>query len=204
MLLRVLQDREFLRVGGTRPIHADVRIVAATNKDLGLAVKDKRFREDLFYRLNVICLRVPPLRERREDIALLALHFLKRATQRNKRLVSNVSSAAMRLMMTYSWPGNIRELENAIEYAVVFSATDEILPEDLPESIHADTGEKYGVVSNYHEQVRKAREQIVLTALDRSEYNFGEAAKLLGIHVNNLHRLIRELNLKANIPRREN
>jgi Nif-specific regulatory protein len=204
MLLRFLQEREFLRVGGTRPIHVDVRLIAATNKNLEQAVKDKSFREDLFYRLNVICLRVPPLRDRREDIPLLAQHFLRRAAARYKRLVSDVSPAALRLMMAYSWPGNVRELENAVEHAVVFASTDEVLPEDLPEHLHAAVGrENPTVVSNYHDQVRKAREQIVLNALHQAGYQFGEAAKLLGIHANNVHRLIRELNLKERIARRE-
>jgi len=110
----------------------------------------------------------------------------------------------MRLIMMYSWPGNVRELENAIEHAVVFASTDEILPEDLPDTLHAAVAhENPAVVSNYHDQVRKAREQIVLTALQQSGYQFSEAAKLLGIHINNVHRLIRELNLKGRIQHRD-
>jgi Nif-specific regulatory protein len=199
MLLRVLQEREFLRLGGTQPIRVDIRLIAATNKDLEQAVKDKEFRQDLFYRLSVICLRLPALRDRREDIPTLARHFVQQAAQRNKKPIARVSPPAMALLMRYPWPGNIRELENTIEYGVIFASTDEVLPEDLPESIHgiAEDGKP---VSNYTAAVRKAREKIVLNAMRQANWSYTEAAAQLGIHVNNLHRLIRELNLKSRIP----
>lgn len=203
MLLRVLQQREFTRLGGLRNIQVNVRVIAATNRDLEAAIKDKTFRDDLYYRLNVICLRLPPLRDRREDIPLLATHFLQRAAQRNKKPTTAISRAALAVLSKYPWPGNVRELENAIEHAVVMGITDEILPEDLPENLFLGTAETAEWMGGYHQAVRKAREQIVLSALEKASHNYGRAATLLGIHVNNLHRLIRELGLKdrAGSPR---
>src|SRR5262249_16905690 len=135
MLLRVLQTREFQRLGGNRTLRADIRVIAATNKNLEEEVRIKAFREDLYYRLNVVSLTMPPLRERLEDIPLLAEHFLQLYSRKNKRPVKAVSAEATALLMQYAWPGNVRELENAIEYAVVFGSTDEILPEDLPDVV---------------------------------------------------------------------
>jgi len=136
-LLRVLQEGEIKRVGETRPRRVDVRVIAATNRDLEAEVRAGRFREDLYYRLSVITLRVPPLRERREDIPLLATHFLRRAAQQTGRSLA-FSSAALALLMAYSWPGNVRELENSIEYAVIHARGGVIMPEDLPEKIRAE------------------------------------------------------------------
>jgi transcriptional regulator with PAS, ATPase and Fis domain len=201
MLLRVLQEREFTRVGGTRAIRVNIRLIAATNRDLENAVQEKEFREDLFYRLNVICLRLPALRERREDIPDLARHFLESSVQRNKRLVAGVAPKTMAALLEYSWPGNVRELENAIEHAVVFGSADEILPEDLPEHIVSGRHSKSAYVGAYHQAVRAARQQIVLDSLKSANYNYRAAAKALGIHVANLHRLIRELDLKRRLPR---
>ncbi len=134
-MLRVLQEREFERVGGTRTIKLDVRLITATNRDLEEEVKRGRFREDLFYRLNVVSLRMPALRERREDIPLLASYFAAKFSQRSNRAVLGVSPQARACLTSYDWPGNVRELENAIERAVVLGSSDLILPEDLPEAI---------------------------------------------------------------------
>jgi transcriptional regulator with GAF, ATPase, and Fis domain len=196
MLLRVLQTREFQRLGGTRALHADIRIIAATNKNLEDAVEKKSFREDLYYRLNVVSLTMPPLRERREDIPLLASHFLETLSRKNKRAVRSISPEAGALLMRYHWPGNVRQLENAIEHAVVFGSTDEILPEDLPEVLLSGQGEESKPQFEYHHAVREAKRTIVLSAMQRASGNLTEAARLLGLHVNNLHRLIRELELK--------
>jgi Nif-specific regulatory protein len=133
-LLRVLQEREFERVGGTRTIKLDVRLIAATNRELDEEVKRGRFREDLFYRLNVVSLRMPALRERREDIPLLASYFASKFSQRSNRGMLGVSPHARACLTNYDWPGNVRELENAIERAVVLGSSDMILPEDLPET----------------------------------------------------------------------
>jgi Nif-specific regulatory protein len=196
MLLRVLQTREYQRLGGTRTLRVDIRIVAATNENLEEAVQKKRFRQDLYYRLNVVSLSMPPLRERREDIPLLCDHFVRVYSRKNKRLVNGVSPEAIALLMRYDWPGNVRELENAVEHAVVFGSTDEILPEDLPETLLGFRSAVADGPLGYHDGVREAKRNIVLSAMEKASGNHSEAAKLLGLHVNNLHRLIRELSLK--------
>jgi Nif-specific regulatory protein len=195
MLLRVLQTREFQRLGGNRTMRVDVPVIAATNKNLEEEVRNKTFREDLYYRLNVVSVTVPPLRERLEDIPLLAEHFLQLYSRKNKRAVKDVSAEAAALLMQYAWPGNVRELENAIEHAVVFGSTDEILPEDLPDAV-IGCRRMGPAVGGYHDRVREARRRIVRSAMEQAAGSYSEAAKLLGVHVNNLHRLIRELELK--------
>ena len=131
-LLRVLQQREFERVGGTRSLKFDARVLTATNKDLEQAIKDKEFRQDLYYRLNVVSIVIPPLRDRPDDIPLLAIYFAAKYAEKCKRALKGISQEARALLMAYSWPGNVRELENAIEHAMVLGLTDEILPDDLP------------------------------------------------------------------------
>ena len=131
-LLRVLQERRFRRVGGLEELPADIRVIAATNQDLAKAVAEGRFREDLFYRINVIPIALPPLRERREDIPLLAEHFLAKYSEQMEKQISGVSREAMELLLRHDWPGNIRELENVIERAVALEATPAILPDSLP------------------------------------------------------------------------
>ena len=134
-LLRVLQEREFERLGGSRPISVDIRLIAATNKDLALAVKAGTFREDLYYRLNVVSVVVPPLRDRRDDIPILAEYFVSKFAVKCKVKAKKISPEAMSGLMNYDWPGNVRELENAIERALVLDVSDVIRPEDLPESV---------------------------------------------------------------------
>jgi transcriptional regulator with GAF, ATPase, and Fis domain len=195
-LLRVLQEREFTRVGGTHPIRIDVRFIAATNKDLEAAVKDGRFREDLYYRLNVVVLRMPALRERRDDIPLLASFFLNRISARCKRRVVGLSQDARTCLMRHDWPGNVRELENAIERAVVLGSAERVQLDDLPETVleHGSPGPELS--TEYHHAVQRAKQQIVIAALARAEGSRAEAARQLGLHPNNLHRLIRNLNVK--------
>jgi Nif-specific regulatory protein len=200
MLLRVLQERTFERVGGIRPIQVDIRIVAATNKDLETAIKEKTFREDLYYRINVVSLSLPLLMQRSEDIPQLVQHFLHRASEKNKRAVSRVSPQAMAYLQGYCWPGNVRELENAIEHAVVFGSTDEVQAEDLPEKIIGSARSVSAATAfNYHKAVHDAKRQIVLNIMRQCNGNYTEAAKLLQLHPSNLHRLIRDLELKTEI-----
>jgi len=195
-LLRVLQEREFERVGGTRPISVDIRLVAATNKDLGEAVKAGSFRKDLFYRLNVLSLVMPALRERREDVAMLADYFVAKYIKKFNMKAKKISSEAMVWMVNYDWPGNVRELENAIERALVLSVSDVIQPEDLPESI-LEKGLASGVTgAKYHNEVKELKKQLILNALEETNRNYTEAARVLGVQVNYLHRLIRNLDLK--------
>jgi len=196
-LLRVLQEREFERVGGTRPVRIDVRVVAATNRDLAESVKAGTFRQDLYYRLNVVSIEMPPLRQRREDIPLLASYFAARSGERSKRHVLGVSPEARACLVNYEWPGNVRELENAIERAVVLGSSDFILPEDLPEAV-LETVRPAGVtIAQYHEAVSEAKKQVILRAVEQASGNYTEAAKLLGVHPNYLHRLIRNMSLKS-------
>jgi Nif-specific regulatory protein len=194
-LLRVLQERQFERVGGTRTIKVDVRIIAATNRYLEDAIKDGTFRQDLYYRLNVISLTLPALRERREDIPLLACHFVAKYSKKCKRHVSGISPEARECLLGYDWPGNVRELENAIERAVVLGNSDVITPDDLPETLLI-VGPASKGTSNFHEAVQEMKKQFILRTLEETNGSYTEAAKILGIHTTNLHRLIRTLGLK--------
>ena len=200
-LLRVLQEREFVRVGGTRAIKIDVRFLAATNKDLQKAVREEKFRADLYHRLNVISLTLPPLRERVDDIAELAEHFVARYASKCKRNVTGISETALTCLRQYEWPGNIRELENAMERAVVIGNSERILPEDLPESIQESAQGTASTPPKYHEAIRSLKKQVILSALEQSEGSMTEAAKLLGVHANYLHRLVRNLDLRAKIKK---
>jgi len=196
-LLRVLQEHEFERVGGTRTIKTDIRLIAATNRDLEEAIKSGGFRQDLYYRLNVVSLNMPPLRERREDIPLLASFFAAKYGGKCKRQVRGISAEARACLLSYDWPGNVRELENAIERAVVLGSGDLILPDDLPEAV-LETETPAGTSSaQYHEAIKQAKKQLILTAFEQAQGNYVETAKILGVHPNYLHRLIRNLNLKA-------
>jgi Nif-specific regulatory protein len=195
-LLRALQEREFERVGGTRPISVDIRLIAATNKHLVDAVKDEAFRQDLFYRLNVLSLVMPPLRDRREDIATLAEHFVVKCVQKCNMKAKRLSPEAMTCLVNYDWPGNVRELENAIERALVLSPSDVIQPEDLPEAILEKGFPSNLAKAKYHSEVRELKKQLILKAMEETKGNYTEAAHVLGVHVNYLHRLIRNLDLK--------
>ena len=195
-LLRALQTREFERVGGTRPIKVDVRAIAATNRDLKAAIKAGQFREDLYYRLNVVSIPMPSLRERREDIPLLATYFVAEYSRKCKRRVTGISPEARRLLCAYDWPGNVRQLENAIERAVVLGVTELIVPEDLPETIFESDAPTHQPPVGYQETVREFRRQLIAKTLKQTGGNFTEAAKLLKIHANNLHRLVRDLKLR--------
>lgn len=195
-LLRVLQSHEFERVGGTRPMKADIRVIAATNRDLEAAVKSGGFRQDLYYRLNVISVRMPALRERKEDLPLLASYFVSRCSKRSPRRITGISAEARECMMQYDWPGNIRELENAIERAVVLGSSEKILPEDLPEAVLEMSPPGDPANARYHDAVREAKKQLILTALDQAGGNYTEAARILGLHPNYLHRLTRNLDIR--------
>jgi Nif-specific regulatory protein len=199
-LLRVLQEREFERVGGTRPIKLDVRLIAATNRDLKEASRNGAFRPDLYYRLNVVSLHMPALRERREDIPMLAAYFAAQYAEKVKRRVAGISPEARTCLMRYEWPGNVRELENAIERAVVLGSTELILPDDLPESILEETAASGEPVSALHDGIREAKKVLIERAIEQANGNYTEAAKILGVHANHLFRLIRTLNLK---PKRQ-
>jgi Nif-specific regulatory protein len=197
-LLRVLQEHEFERVGGTHVIRVDIRVIAATNRDLEQSIKNGSFREDLFYRLNVVPLRVPPLRQRREDIPLLANWFVRKFSEQTGRQVTGLSREARALLTAYDWPGNVRELQNVIERAVVMGSSSVVTPEDLfdllPDAGSAAPAEEEG---GFHEAVRQHRRRLVATALERADGNVPKAAQALKLHPNYLHRLITTLGLRA-------
>ena len=194
-LLRVLQERQFERVGGTVTINVDLRVIAATNKNLEEAIEAGEFREDLYYRLNVVSLEMPALRDRRDDIMLLANYFADKYGARCNRKLKGFSTEARNYLTAYDWPGNVRELENVVERSVVLGTTDLILPEDLPEAVLES---KLSPTSplRYHEAVTQAKKQIILDAAAQVNGNFAEAARLLGVHPNYLQRLIRNLHIK--------
>ncbi len=200
-LLRVLQEREFERVGGVQRIKTNVRIIAATNQNLQENVKKGTFREDLFFRLNVVQINVPPLRERRTDIPLLAQHFVNKYSERCNRKVSGLSKKAREVLSNYEWSGNVRELENVIERAVVLGSTETILPEDLPEEIVENTILSESPVNDFHVQLKEAKRKIIMEALLEAGGNYTEAASALGIHPNNLHRLVKSLGIKEEVKK---
>jgi transcriptional regulator with GAF, ATPase, and Fis domain len=200
-LLRVLQERDFMRVGGTKSLPLNIRILAATNKNLQKATKEGTFREDLYYRLNVVSVTMPPLRDHKDDIPLLATYFAAKCADRCNRRVLGISPDARTILSQYDWPGNIRELENAIERAIVLGSSGMILPEDLPETLH-ETPAQSMRSSTYHEAVRQLKRQLILTAMDQSDGKFTEAARLLGVHANYLHRLINNLDLRLALKKK--
>ena len=202
-LLRVLQDGELQRVGGNETLRPDVRLVAATNRDLSAAVQDGRFRKDLFYRLNVISVRLPPLRDRRGDIPELAAHFLRRACREQSRPGLSLGSDAEALLSRYDWPGNVRELSNVIERAVVLCEGDAIGAHDLPEELRdipvvpdrpgSAPASTLAGSQTLAELVAATKRRAVAEALAQSDGNQAQAAKQLGLHPSNLSRLIKQL-----------
>ena len=193
-LLRALQYHEFERVGGTRTIRVDVRVVAATNQNLPAAVAAGRVRQDLWYRLNVVTLTMPPLRERAADIPVLAAHF---AAKYSKGRPVNLSRDAVQALSAYEWPGNVRELENAIERALVLGSDGRITVADLPEPVLQASPTAPGGLAAFHQTVLDAKRRVVLAAIERAGGNYTAAARLMGINPTYLHRLLRNLQLKG-------
>ncbi len=203
-ILRVLQDRKFMHLGGVQEIQVDVRILAATNVDLKQGVKEGRFREDLFYRLNVITVDLPPLRERREDIPLLTEHFLKRFSEENAKPGQRLKPEALRPLMDYPWPGNVRELENVIERAVVLSAGPEIGPDLLPDSVLGR-----GVLERLPERspdsslfdiMESWERRVIADMLEKCDWNQTEAAGRFHIPLSTLNQKIKRLSIE--IPKK--
>src|SRR6185369_17240340 len=201
-LLRVLQEREFDRVGGNRPIRVDIRLIAASNRNLDEAVKANLFRQDLFFRLNVLAVTLPPLRERREDIALLATYFVQKYAVQAGRAVTGITPEAHALLKNYDWPGNVRELQNALERAVVLGSSNHIRPEDLPEALvesHDLNQPADADALRYHDVVNTVKRDLIIRAIEQADGNFTEAAKLLDLHPNYLHRLVRNMDLRKDL-----
>lgn len=195
-LLRFLQEREFDRVGGRGPIHVDVRIVAATNRDLEKAVKEERFREDLYHRLNVIPIQLPPLRERTEDIEVLSRYFLGRYAAESKKSFTGIADEALEKLTAYGWPGNVRELANVIERAVVLGSGPKIGMADLPGPIASVAPPEVPRDRSYRETMDATRRDLVLQALAQTQGNRAAAARALGLHEKYLLRLLKTLQIK--------
>ena len=187
-LLRFLQEREIRRLGGTKTIEVDVRIITATNKDLEAEVKAGRYRDDLFYRLKVITIDLPPLRERKEDIPYLVDHFIEKFNLKMGKKILRASEEAIQILLSYYWPGNIRELEHAIEHAMVICDTDIIEPRHLPENL---TKKKYSFKT-----LRAMERDYICSVLSASSWNISKAARLLGLNRTTLYHKIKTYNLK--------
>src|ERR1022692_1137155 len=199
-ILRVLQDRKFMHLGGVNEIQVDVRIIAATNVDLRQAVKDGKFREDLFYRLNVISIDLPPLRQRKNDIPLLVNHFLAFYANENGLSARKLTPEALRPLMSYSWPGNVRELENVIERAVVLSSGTEIgldlLPDNLLGRGSAFTLHDPPADASLFEIVEDVERRVITDMLERCNWNQTEAAEHFKVRLSTLNQKIRRLNIE--------
>jgi DNA-binding NtrC family response regulator len=194
-LLRFLQEKTFERVGGNETLKVDVRVIAATNRDLGAEIKKGAFREDLFYRLNVVTIELPPLRERKSDIPTLASFFLRRYAAENGKHIETLSDDSLKTLLEYGWPGNVRELENAIERAVVLGQSETLLPEDLPETV-LETAGVPDVPGGLNSSMLEAKRQRILTAWLEAGGDLNKAAERLNVHPNSLRRMIRMLNLR--------
>ena len=198
-LLRALQERKIRRVGGTHEINVDVRVIAATNRDLRAMVSDGRFRDDLYYRINVLSIDVPPLRERREDIPVLIEYFLKKHTKNTARLVRGLTPETKKLMNEYSWPGNVRQLESAIERAILLSEGDLITHEDLPTEVRQEVGPasegafKLPAEGINFEDVER---HLITQAMEQTDYNITRAAKLLGLTFRTLQYRLEKFGIK--------
>jgi transcriptional regulator with PAS, ATPase and Fis domain len=205
-LLRALQERKIRRVGGTHEIGVDVRVIAATNRDLRAMVADGRFRDDLYYRINVLSIDVPPLRERREDIPVLIDYFLKKHTRNTSRLVRGLTPDTRKLMVNYSWPGNVRQLESAIERAILLCEGDEITLDDLPSEVRQEVGPavegafKLPAEGINFEEVER---NLITQAMEQTDYNITKAAKLLGLTFRTLQYRLEKFGLKKTEDKQE-
>ncbi len=200
-VLRVLQDRRFMHVGGTQEIQVDVRIIAATNVNLRQAVKEGRFREDLFYRLNVITVELPPLRQRRTDIPLLAAHYLQRYSEENGMPTRELAPDALRVMLDYEWPGNVRELENAMERAVVLSRSKDVTSDLLPTQLRGQSYSTALLEENHQASLFDVMEdierRIIADRLERCNWNQTEAAEYFRIPLSTLNQKIKRLSIEV-------
>ena len=206
-LLRVLQERQVRRVGGRRLLNVDVRIITATNQNLGRATEEGRFREDLFYRINVITIPLPPLKERREDIPLLANHYQRHFSKGSKNEVKGISKEAMKLMERYDWPGNVRELQNVVERAVSLTDSEIIAPADLPEYIRNNND--FNILSSFRKSNYKDakkdwihffEKKYLSSLLERYNGNISKAAREARINRKTIHRMLKRHRLPGGPP----
>ncbi len=195
-LLRVLQEREYRPIGSDRLVKVDFRLICATNVDPDAAIKDGRLREDLYFRINTVTLRVPPLRERSEDLPLLCAHFLEKFNGRYQKNVKGISPAAYHLLIRFRWPGNVRELENAIERAVLVAKSADVQPQDLPDSIRGDAVAEDAFTVPPHHTLAEIERMAVVQTLQRTNWNKQEAAQILGLYRPTLYSKIKKHDIK--------
>ncbi|MBE9571517.1 MAG: sigma-54-dependent Fis family transcriptional regulator, partial [Proteobacteria bacterium] len=195
-LLRVLELKTFQRVGGTRTLKVDTRVICATNKDLSHAVKEKLFRKDLFYRINVVSIHMPPLREKKSDILFLANHFLRKYCAETKKNIPRISRAAMKILIRHDWPGNIRELANIIENAVIFCKGKEITPTNLPEELRKTTQKKAFTLGLSSRSLPLAEATMIQKILEETNWNLKQATELLSIARGTLYSKIKKYGIK--------
>ncbi|HEX7280559.1 MAG TPA: sigma-54 dependent transcriptional regulator [Vicinamibacterales bacterium] len=195
-LLRVLQEREYRPIGSDRLVKVDFRLICATNVDPDAAIKDGRLREDLYFRINTVTLRVPPLRERTEDVPLLCAHFLDKFNNRYQKNVKGISPAAYHLLIRFRWPGNVRELENAVERAVLVAKSPDVQPQDLPDSIRGDATAEDAFTVPPHHTLAEIERMAVLQTLQRTNWNKQEAAQILGLYRPTLYSKIKKHHIK--------
>jgi transcriptional regulator with PAS, ATPase and Fis domain len=195
-LLRVLQEREYRPIGSDRLVRVDFRLICATNIDLEVALREGKLREDLYFRINTITLRVPPLRERSEDIPLLCNHFLSKFNQRYQKNVRSISPAAYHLLIRNRWAGNVREIENAIERAVLVCKTGEIVPNDLPETIREEGTPAQEFTIPPHRTLAEIERMAIMQTLQRTNWNKQEAAQILGLYRPTLYSKMKKHEIK--------
>ncbi|MGB3092371.1 MAG: sigma-54 dependent transcriptional regulator [Candidatus Zixiibacteriota bacterium] len=207
-LLRVIQEREFTPVGEVKSKKVDLRFIVATNKDLEKLVEDGRFREDLFYRLNVVSIRIPLLKERKDDIPLLAYHFLKKYGQEMKKKIKSISVEAMNMLIDHTWPGNVRQLENVIERAIVMAEGDTVTTEHLPFVVRSDAAHPDTFIPKTSEELKEAKRRLresavgnveksfILDALTRNDWNITRSAKEVGMQRSNFQALMKKYNIR--------
>jgi two-component system response regulator HydG len=196
-ILRVLQEKEFEMVGGTKTVSVDVRIITATHKNLEVEVKEGRFREDLFYRLNVVPITIPPLRDRKEDIPLLADHFLKISNRKNKRAIKGFDPKSLEALVGYPWPGNVRELENIVERMVIMSRKDMILFQDLPRDFTSENEAEGDQNTTGGSSLKDMEKAMILKTLEQNGGNRTKAAIILGVTRKTLQNKIKEYGIRA-------
>jgi transcriptional regulator with PAS, ATPase and Fis domain len=198
-LLRVLSSHQVVPLGTSQPIEIDTQVIAATNRDLEKLVKSREFREDLFYRLNVLRINTPPLRERTEDLPALVNHFFQKYKHKAGQELVGTHPDFLKVLLEYNWPGNIRELENVIEYAIVVSESDRLRVEDLPQIFRGAVGSE-SVALKFYAALEDASRQIILQAFRTSDSGtFAEVGRMLGLHENLLHRKVTELGIRSEV-----
>lgn len=204
-ILRILQERKFERVGGNKTIEVDVRVIAATNKNLQTEILAGNFREDLFFRLNVLPFSVPPLRQRKDDIIRLCRHFLEYFCRKEGREIKTMSEAALKALLRYNWPGNVRELKNLIERMVIMTPAHEITLNDLPHGINKTdpvekVGKKTDMIENLPDSYREAKETFeklfLIEKLRKNNWNVSKTAEVIGLERSNLHRKIKSYDIE--------